>query len=258
MNNTENKKEKAVVLVSGGLDSAVALAIANEKYECIALSFDYGQRHHAELRCAVWQAQNIKAIHIVKTLDMRSVKKSALTNYNIKVPLDRTHDEMTQSIPVTYVPARNTVFLAHAAQLAEDIDATAIFIGVNAVDYSGYPDCRPEYIEAYQKMLNLATKNTTEGKTIKIYAPLIKMSKLEIVQEGLKRGVNFDKTCSCYNAKIQIISKESVDEIPNEFNIIECKKCDSCILRNEALDEVFKTQFVNNLNSHRQEEQAEI
>lgn len=236
-----SKRKKAVVLLSGGLDSSVVLAEANENYDCVALSFDYGQRHHAELRCAAWQAQNFKADHVIRTLDMTKVRKSALTNYNIEVPVDRSLSEMESSIPVTYVPARNTVFLAHAAQLAEDIDASAIFIGVNAVDYSGYPDCRPEYIEAYQKMLNLATKNTVEGKGIKIHAPLITKSKVEIIQQGLDLGVNFDKTSSCYNAKVQIIGESKFDPEDNElnkFNIIACGKCDSCVLRDGAFAEI--------------------
>ena len=239
------KREKAIVLLSGGLDSSVSLAIANETYDCVALSFDYGQRHHAELRCAVWQAQNINAMHFIKLLDMSNVKKSALTNMNLEVPESRNADEMTESIPVTYVPARNTIFLAHAAQIAEEVDASAIFVGVNAVDYSGYPDCRPEYINAYQKMLDIATKNTVEGKNIKIHAPLINLTKPEIIQAGLDRGVNFDKTSSCYNPKVEITGKTEFDPEPSDFNIIPCGVCDSCILRQEAFAKINKTRGIN-------------
>ena len=225
-------KEKAVVLLSGGLDSSVTLAIASEIYDCKALLFNYGQRHSVELQCAIWQAQKRNIKHQIRYIDMGEVRKSALTNSEIDVPISRTPEQMEESIPVTYVPARNTIFLAHATQVAEEIDASAIFMGVNAVDYSGYPDCRPEYINAYQEMLNLATKNTVEGKKITIYTPLILMTKVQIVREGVKRGVDFSSTCSCYKAKIVKIDATTGPEIK------ECGECDSCILRNQALIQV--------------------
>ena len=222
-------RKKAVVLLSGGLDSTITLAIASNNYNCTTLSFDYGQRHSAELECAKWQSQHYQCDNrVVQTLDMSGIEKSALTNMQLDVPSGRSPEEMEASIPITYVPARNTVFLAHATQLAEQIDASAIFIGVNAVDYSGYPDCRPEYIEAYQNMINLATKNTVEDQPISICTPLIHMSKVEIVQEGIKQKIWFGKTCSCYNAKINYLAED-------EFEVVSCGICDSCILRDEAM-----------------------
>lgn len=235
-------KPKAVVLLSGGLDSTVTLAIASQDYNCTCLSFHYGQRHaDPELSCAAWQAKFWEADHTLRHLDMGKVKKSALTNMDLDVPTERSVAEMEQSIPITYVPARNTILLANAIQVAEEIDANAIFIGVNAVDYSGYPDCRPEYIEAYQALLDLATKNTVEGEKITIYAPLIHSTKIQIVEKGRDLGVDFAKTCSCYQAKTQVKERKSYLSKKfglTPFKVIECGECDSCILRNNAFAEL--------------------
>lgn len=214
--NTPNKR--AVVLLSGGLDSTTVLAIAQSQgYECHALSFDYGQRHQVELQAAVRIAEVCQvASHRVMQMNMNAIGGSALTDNNIDVPIGGVEEN---TIPVTYVPARNTVFLSYALGLAEVIDADTIFIGVNAVDYSGYPDCRPEYIEAFEKMANLATKKGVEGRKIHIETPLISMTKAEIIQAGASLGVDYGLTVSCYQAN----DKGEA-----------CGVCDSCRLRKQG------------------------
>lgn len=213
------KKEKAVVLVSGGLDSATVLAMAKaEGYDCYTLAFDYGQRHRSELIAAERIAQATGCIHKVVKLDLTAIGGSALTDSSIAVPTDN-HGA---GIPVTYVPARNTVFLSIALGWAEVLDARHIFIGVNAVDYSGYPDCRPEYIAAFQALANLATKAGVEGRTITIHTPLIALSKASIILRGLTLGVDYHQTVSCYQAD-------------NEGRA--CGVCDSCRLRKEGFQQ---------------------
>ncbi len=213
--------KKAVVLTSGGLDSTTVIAIAQEEgFECYSLSFDYGQRHRAELQAAERVAKSRRVIqHKVVSLDLRSIGGSALTDDQIEVPTEESHES---SIPVTYVPARNTVFLSIALGWAEVLGADSIFIGVNAVDYSGYPDCRPDYIKAFQKMANLATKAGVEGPGLVIRTPLIDMSKAEIIHVGTKLGVDYGETVSCYQADSEGRA---------------CGLCDSCRLR--------KTGFVD-------------
>jgi len=208
--------ERAVVLVSGGLDSATVLAMAKtQTYDCYSLAFDYGQRHHSELAAAEIIAGNIGVMaHKVVKLDLSTIGGSALTDDTIAVPT-----EASTGIPVTYVPARNTVFLSIALGWAEVLQARHIFIGVNAVDYSGYPDCRPAYIAAFQHMANLATKAGIEGNTITIHTPLINLSKADIIRQGLILGVDYSKTVSCYQA----------DEAGRA-----CGMCDSCRLRRDG------------------------
>lgn len=209
--------KKAVILVSGGLDSATTLAIAKEQgYDCYAMSFNYGQRHQVELQSAKTISNQLGALqHKVVNLGLNDIGGSALTDDNINVPQHVSHD-IEEGIPVTYVPARNTVFLSLALGWAEVLEANAIFIGVNAVDYSGYPDCRPEYIEAFQTMANLATKMGVEGKLIEILTPLIHLTKAEIILKGTQLGVDYSKTLSCY-------SPDSEGKA--------CGLCDSCHLR---------------------------
>jgi len=211
--------KKAVVLVSGGLDSTTVLAMAQSQgYECHTLCFDYGQRHRAELKAAKNASAVMGAVqHKVISLDLRAIGGSALTDDDISVP-----EQETMGIPVTYVPARNTVFLSIALGWAEVIEAESIFIGVNAVDYSGYPDCRPAYIEAFQAMAELATKAGVEGKPIVIKSPLIQLSKADIIAEGHALGVDYALTVSCYQA----------DEDGRA-----CGKCDSCRLRRKGFEE---------------------
>ena len=207
---------RAVVLVSGGLDSATTLAIAlNEGYDCWALSFDYGQRHLAEIKAAekVVEFYQLKQ-HKVLKLDLTQIGGSALTDKNIEVP----HEE-SEGIPLTYVPARNTIFLSYALAYAEVIGAEHIFLGVNAVDYSGYPDCRPEYIKAYETMAGLATKAGVEGSPIQIHTPLIELTKAEIIQQGHKLSFNYGLTVSCYEADDEGRA---------------CGQCDSCRFRKEG------------------------
>lgn len=208
--------ERAVVLLSGGLDSSTLLAIAHQQgYECSALSFRYGQRHSAELQAAQKIAQCYPMdTHKIFDLDLSLFNTSALTNPEIAVPTDLTND-----IPVTYVPARNTIFLSIALGWAEVMQAHNIFIGVNAVDYSGYPDCRAEFIEAYQAMANLATQAGVEGRGVKIHTPLISLSKAEIIQCGMRLGVDYALTVSCYQATDEGLA---------------CGRCDSCRLRAEG------------------------
>ena len=205
--------KKAVVLVSGGLDSATTLAMARQQgFTCYAMSFDYGQRHRCELEAAARVSAALGAReHRVITLDLRQFGGSALTDDAIAVP-----EQMGEGIPVTYVPARNTIFLSFALAWSEVLDARDIFIGVNAVDYSGYPDCRPEFIRAYEQMANLATRAGVEGRPFTIHAPLIEMSKAEIIRQGTALGVDYGQTISCYN--------------PDEAGRA-CGRCDSCRLR---------------------------
>jgi 7-cyano-7-deazaguanine synthase len=206
----------AIVLVSGGLDSATCLAIARaEGYRCHALSFQYGQRHHAELNAARKVAAQLGAVeHRVMQIDLGAFGGSALTDASIAVPEDGASDA---TIPVTYVPARNTVFLAFALAWAEVLQAHDIFIGVNAVDYSGYPDCRPEFIAAFARMANLATREGVEGtEPLRIRTPLIDLTKAEIISRGATLGVDFGTTVSCYQADEQGRA---------------CGRCDSCRLR---------------------------
>lgn len=215
---------KAVVLVSGGLDSATVLAIAREEgFENYALSFRYGQRHVYELESAKKVAKALGARdHIIVDFDLRRFGGSALTS-DIAVPKDRSASEMAGSIPVTYVPARNTIFLSFALAYAETLGASDIFIGVNALDYSGYPDCRPEYIEAYTRMANLATKAGVEGtQRLRIHTPLIQLTKAQIIQRGRELGVDYALTSSCY------------DPGPHGE---PCRKCDSCLLRQKGFTE---------------------
>jgi 7-cyano-7-deazaguanine synthase len=208
--------DKAVILVSGGLDSTTVLAIARSAgYDCHTLSFDYGQRHRSELVAAerVSRAMGVTD-HKLVHLDLDSIGGSALTDLAIDVP-----EEPTEGIPITYVPARNTVFLAIALGWAEVLDARRIFIGVNAVDYSGYPDCRPEFIGAFETMANLATKAGVEGNALTIEAPLMDFGKDEIIRRGTELGVNYSMTVSCYQASDDGLA---------------CGKCDSCRLRREG------------------------
>jgi 7-cyano-7-deazaguanine synthase len=211
--------KKAVVLVSGGLDSTTALAIArSEGYDCYTMSFDYGQRHRVELLAAERTAKAMGAIvHKVINLDLRVIGGSALTDESIAVP-----EHETQGIPITYVPARNTVFLSIALGWAEVLGAEDIFIGVNAVDFSGYPDCRPEYIAAFEKMANLATRAGAEGGHLHIRTPLIDLTKADIVKVGLGLGVDYSLTVSCYQAN----DKGEA-----------CGKCDSCRLRRTGFEQ---------------------
>ncbi|HOL72364.1 MAG TPA: 7-cyano-7-deazaguanine synthase QueC [Bryobacteraceae bacterium] len=215
---------KAVCLLSGGLDSATALACARrDGFECYALSFDYGQRHRVELDAAARVAKALGAArHLVIPVELRAFGGSALTA-DIPVPKNRSAEEMERGIPITYVPARNTVFLSYALAWAETLEASDIFIGVNAIDYSGYPDCRPEYIEAFERMANLATRVGVEGRTrIKIHTPLMRLTKAEIVKLGRDLGVDFSLTWSCYD--------------PGAGNT-PCGACDSCLLRRKGFEE---------------------
>lgn len=216
--------KKAVVLLSGGLDSTTTLAIArDEGYDTYAMGFQYGQRHVVELQCAknVAKVMGVKR-YIVVDIDLRTFGKSALTA-DIEVPKNRSDTEMEGGIPITYVPARNTIFLSYALAYAEVLGADTIFIGANAIDYSGYPDCRPEYIEAYQTMANLATQAGVEGKTkLKIRAPLIDKTKAEIIQIGTALGVDYSLTLSCYDPDTEGRA---------------CGGCDSCLLRKKGFKE---------------------
>ncbi len=218
------EKRKAVVLLSGGLDSTTALAIAiAEGYAAYAMSFRYGQRHAVELESArrVAAAMGV-ARHLVVDIDLRAIGGSALTD-EIEVPKARSSAEMSAGIPVTYVPARNTIFLSFALGWAEVLGAADIFIGVNALDYSGYPDCRPEYIEAFERMANLATKAGVEGHMrLQIHTPLIAMSKAEIIRRGLELGVDYALTHSCYDPTADGLA---------------CGRCDSCLLRQKGFAE---------------------
>ena len=219
-----NMNRNAIVLLSGGLDSTTVLAIAkNEGFSCHAISFRYGQRHGVELARAQDVALAIGVTqHVVFDLDLRQFGGSALTS-DIEVPKHRSESEMAAKIPVTYVPARNTIFLSIALAFAESLGASDIFIGVNALDYSGYPDCRPEYLEAYEQMANLATKAGVEGKQrIHIRAPLIRLTKAQIIHKGLELRVDYGMTSSCYDPAL---------------NGAPCGQCDSCLLRSKGFAE---------------------
>ncbi len=210
--------KKAIVLLSGGLDSTTCLAIAqSEGYECYALSFSYGQRHSAELQAAVKIARHSTKAHRIIPIDLGGFGGSALTDNAIDVPTQES-----EGIPVTYVPARNTVFLSIALAWAEVLEADAIFAGVNAVDYSGYPDCRQEYIDAFQKMADLATKAGIEGRGVKIQTPLIDKTKVDIIRWGSRLNVDYGQTVSCYQA----------DE-----SGAACGECDSCRIRKQAFND---------------------
>ncbi len=216
-----NPKPKAVVLVSGGLDSATALAMAlDQGFDCYSLGFDYGQRHRAELHAAEQLAAHMGVVeHKLIPLDLTAIGGSALTDASIEVP---DHDH-SGAIPITYVPARNTIFLSIALGWAEVLAAQDIFIGVNAVDYSGYPDCRPDYIAAYETLANMATRAGVEGNKLRIQTPLIDLSKADIIRAGTALGVDYAHTVSCYQA---------------DSSGAACGVCDSCFLRKEGFKEV--------------------
>lgn len=208
--------KKAIILLSGGLDSATVLAIAKSQgYECYAMTINYQQRHSSEIEAAK-KIANLYSVKDFKIIDINLswLKSSALTNKEINIP-----ENSPTGIPVTYVPARNTIMMTLALAWAETINSQDIFIGVNSIDYSGYPDCRPEYIESFQKMANLATKAAIEGNKIKIHTPLIKLTKAEIIHEGIKNKVDYAMTISCYQAS---------------ENGLACGKCDSCRLRKDG------------------------
>ena len=217
-----NEAGKAVVLLSGGLDSTTTLAIAkNLGYEAYALTFRYGQRHENEVEAARRVARALGvADHRVAEIDLRVFGGSALTD-DIAVPKNRKASQMSHGIPVTYVPARNTVFLALALGLAETLGAFDLFIGVNAVDYSGYPDCRPEFIRAFEKLAKLATKAGVEGKRFTVHAPLSGLTKAQIIKKGLAAGVDYSKTHSCY------------DPVRGRA----CGRCDSCLIRKKGFED---------------------
>lgn len=215
---------RAVVLLSGGLDSATTLAVAREEgYECFALSFDYGQRHARELESARQVSASLGAVtQLTLRLDLRAIGGSALTG-DIAVPKGRSHEAIAAGIPVTYVPARNTIFLSHALAWAETLGSQDIFIGVNALDYSGYPDCRPEFIEAFERLANLATRAGVEGTSrFRVHTPLITLSKAQIVARAHELGVNLSLTWSCYEP---------------EPDGRACGLCDSCLLRKKGFAE---------------------
>jgi len=223
--------KRAVVLVSGGLDSATTLAIARSQgFEVYALSVDYGQRHRRELECARQVAQSLGAArHTVVTVDLRVVGGSALTD-TLAVPKDRSEEEIGRGIPITYVPARNTVLLGLALGHAEAVQAFDLFIGANAIDYSGYPDCRPEFLTQFERLANLATKAAVEGQgTFRVHAPLLHRTKAEIIREGTRLGVDYSLTLSCYD--------------PDGAGRA-CGRCDSCRLRLKGFQEAGLTDPV--------------
>ena len=211
------KLPKAVVLLSGGLDSATVLAITSQAFECHAISFNYAQRSLSEINAARQLAKRYAINHQIIKIDEGVMVGSALTDMTIAVP-----EKMSDGIPVTYVPARNTLFLSHALAIAEVLSSQDIFIGVNAVDYSGYPDCRPEYISAFENMANLATKAGVEGRRLRLHTPLIDKSKAEIIAMGTKAGVDYSLTVSCYQANEQGEA---------------CGNCDSCHLRRKGFED---------------------
>ena len=212
--------EKSIVLLSGGMDSATALSIAKrKKLSCYALTMDYGQKHSIEIEKAKLIAEHFQVVeHKIIEIDLTVFGGSALTDKNINIP-----EHESQGIPVTYVPARNTIFFSLALAWAEVIQANSIYSGVNAIDYSGYPGCRPEYIKAMQALVNLATKATVEGSSIAIEAPLLNMNKMDIIKKGIENNVDFSKTVSCYQ-----LSKHSKS----------CGVCDSCRIRLKAFEEL--------------------
>lgn len=214
--------KKAVVLLSGGLDSTTALAMAiDQGFECYTMSFNYGQRSLAELKAAKKISKSFEAIkHIEVNLDMAEIGGSALTDHSIDVPVNEEID-LQEDIPVTYVPARNTVFLSIALGWAEVLKASHIYVGVNAVDYSGYPDCRPEFVQAFENVANLATKAGVEGNKLTVEAPLIDMSKEQIIAKGVELAVDYSQTVSCYKATDDGLA---------------CGECDSCILRAKGFE----------------------
>ncbi len=217
------RSRKAVVLLSGGLDSSTTLAIArSEGYDLYALSFRYGQRHTREVEAAakIARSTGVKR-HVVLDIDLRSFGSSALTD-NIEVPKRKSLAEIPKDIPVTYVPARNTIFLSFALAFAESIHAQNIFIGVNAIDYSGYPDCRPEFIAAFERLANLATKAGVEGQSFTVHAPLISMTKSQIIRKGLSLGVDYSLTTTCYD--------------PTDAGLA-CGSCEACLLRLQGFKE---------------------
>jgi 7-cyano-7-deazaguanine synthase len=217
--------KRAVVLVSGGLDSATTLALARQQgFEVYALSVDYGQRHRRELECARRVAHALGAVrHTVVKVDLRAVGGSALTDA-LDVPKDRSDEAIGEGIPITYVPARNSVFLALALGYAEVVEAFDLFIGANAIDYSGYPDCRPAFLEQFERLANVATKAAVEGKgTFRVHAPLLRWTKAEIIRAGTRLGVDYGQTLSCYD--------------PDEEGRA-CGRCDSCRLRLRGFQEV--------------------
>ncbi|MFI0369612.1 7-cyano-7-deazaguanine synthase QueC [Actinomadura sp. 1N219] len=219
------EKRKAVVLLSGGLDSTTVFAVARaEGYETYALSFRYGQRHTEELDAAKKVAHELGAAeHVIADINLAVFGGSALTDESLDVPHHANADELGEEIPITYVPARNTVFLSFALAWAETLGSSDVFIGVNAMDYSGYPDCRPEYIEAYERMANLATKAGVEGtQKLKIHTPLIDLTKAQTIERGLSLGVDYGWTHSCY------------DPIDGRA----CETCDSCLLRSRGFAEL--------------------
>ncbi|MCX7666828.1 MAG: 7-cyano-7-deazaguanine synthase QueC [Gemmataceae bacterium] len=228
--------KKAVVLLSGGLDSATVLALAREQgYALYSLSIDYGQRHRIELLQAKKIAQQMGVVeHKIVSIDLRSIGGSALTS-SIAVPKDRPEESISTGIPVTYVPARNTIFLSCCLGYAEVIGAFDLFIGANAIDYSGYPDCRPEFLQAFEKLANLATKASVEGAgKFTIHAPLVHLSKAEIIRRGTALGVNYAETISCYDP---------------DLNGLACGHCDSCQLRRKGFTEAGlpdPTRYVGN------------
>jgi 7-cyano-7-deazaguanine synthase len=221
----QNLSNRAVILLSGGLDSATCLAIAkNQGFEPYAISFRYGQRHRIELERAAAVSRHLGAKdHIIIDIDLAKLGGSALTDRNIAVPKHQSVDQIGSDIPLTYVPARNTVFLSYALAWAEVLESKDIFIGVNALDYSGYPDCRPEYIAAFEKMANLATKRGVEGNHLTIHSPLIHLTKAQIIERGLELGVDYGLTISCYDP--------AEDGTP-------CGRCDSCLLRAKGFSEL--------------------
>ncbi len=211
--------KRAVILLSGGLDSATTLAIATDQgYRCVALSFDYGQRHRAELRAAQRVARDFAVSdHRIVALDLAQIGGSALTDEHIEVPVSPT-----DGIPVTYVPARNTLFLSYALAWAEVLAISDIFIGVNAVDYAGYPDCRSDYIRAFEKMANLATRSGVGGRLFKIHTPLIQLTKAEIIRQGARLNVDYAMTISCYQS---------------DDNGVACGICDACRFRKQGFED---------------------
>lgn len=214
-------RKKAIVLLSGGIDSTTVMAIAREEgFKLYSLSFNYGQRHVFELKSAEKVARSFNvASHLVIDIDLQKIGGSSLTGH-MDVPKDRKETEIENNIPITYVPARNTIFLSYSLAWAEVLDAADIFIGVNAIDYSGYPDCRPEYIKAFEKMANLATKAGVEGRTsFTIRTPLIKMTKAEIIRHGDRLGVDYSITHSCYDPSPEGLA---------------CGGCDSCLFRKKG------------------------